>query len=519
MTNILWADDEIDQLRPHILFLESKGFQVTPVTNGMDALSLITTKPFDIVFLDEQMPGMDGLTTLGRIKDLYPGLPVVMITKSEEESIMEDAIGSKISDYLIKPVHPNQMLLTVKRILDRQRIRSQKSAQTYLQQFNSIASRLHKGSSWDDWVDIYRQLTQWDIELEKGDDALRQVLLDQFQEANRAFGKFIQEEYVYWLNDKSESRPLLSPDVIPEFVQPHFKNGKPVMLFVIDCMRYDQWRVFESILSEHYKIETEFYCSILPTATPYSRNAIFSGLFPRDIERDYPDLWTLQDDNETSLNKYEDKLLEALCRRMKTSFVPKYEKVLTADDGKRISERIRNYSQLPFSAFVFNFVDTLVHSRSDSDVLKEIAPDVAAFRGLTKTWFDHSYLLQIFKTLAKENVTVIVTTDHGAVRALRDTKVHGDRDTSTSLRYKYGRMLKADRDSAIFVKDPGAFRLPRGGAAYNYIFALEDYYFVYPTNYHKYQNKYMDTFQHGGASMEEMILPIATLTPKGRSDA
>lgn len=514
MPSILWADDEIDQLRPHILFLQGKGFDVTPVTNGSDALALIDGSTFDIVFLDEQMPGMDGITTLGRIKDKQPNLPVVMITKSEEEHIMEDAIGSKISDYLIKPVNPNQILLTVKRILDRQRIRSEKSAQSYLQQFTSIGERLHSGSGWDDWVDIYRQLTQWQIELEKGDEAMRQVLLDQFQEANRAFGKFIQNEYLDWVQERAESRPLLSPDVVAQFVQPHFKSGKPVLFFVIDCMRYDQWRVFENMLSPYFGIETDFYCSILPTATPYARNAIFSGLFPNDIERLYPDLWTSQDDNESSLNQFEDKLLETQMRRLGERHNPKYEKVLGTDDGKRLADRIRNHLQTPFSAFVFNFVDTLVHSRSDSEVLKEIAPDEAAFRGLTRTWFEHSSLFQIFRTLAKEDVTLVVTTDHGSVRALRDTKVLGDRDTSTSLRYKYGRNLKAERDAAILVKDPAAFRLPRGGSMSQYIFALEDYYFVYPTNYHKYQNKYMDTFQHGGASMEEMILPVATLRPK-----
>lgn len=514
MPHILWADDEIEHLRPHLLFLESKGFQVTPVTNGEDALALLPRETFDLVFLDEQMPGLDGLSTLARIKDLYPSLPVVMITKSEEESIMEDAIGSKISDYLIKPVHPNQILLTIKRILDRERIRHEKSAQGYLQRFNEIASRLHARTPWEEWVEIHRQLTQWDLELEKGDEAMRQVLLDQTQEANRAFGKFIAEEYVYWLQPDARQRPLLSPDVVSEFVVPHLAGGKPVLFFVIDCMRYDQWRVFEQMLAPHFSIETDFYCSILPTATPYARNAIFAGLYPDQIEKQFPDLWVTQDDDETSLNRFEVQLLGLQMRRLGFQGQVRYEKVLTADEGRRLADRIGNFARQPLSAFVINFVDTLVHSRSESGVLREIAPDVAAFRGLTRTWFEHSYLLQLFKALAKEDVTVVITTDHGSVRALRDTKVMGDRDTSTSLRYKYGRHLKADRDAAIFVKDPIAYRLPRSGGAMNYIFALEDYYFVYPTNYHKYQNKYMDTFQHGGASMDEMILPVATLRPK-----
>ena len=279
-------------------------------------------------------------------------------------------------------------------------------------------------------------------------------------------------------------------------------------------MRYDQWLVFENMLSDYYNIETDFYYSILPTATPYSRNAIFAGLYPSEIERNYPNLWTLQDDNETSLNRFEQELLEEQFLRKKLNIKPKYEKVLHAEDNKKIQDRIKNYLQQPFSAFVFNFVDTLVHSRSDSDVLKEISPDVSAFRGLTKAWFSHSALFNIFKILSKEDCTIIVTTDHGSVRALRDTKVIGDRDTSTGLRYKYGKHLKVNSDDAIFVKNPADYKLPRSVMAMNYVLATEDYFFVYPTNYNRFQNKYKDTFQHGGASMEEMILPVAVLNPK-----
>lgn len=511
---ILWADDEIEQLRPHIIFLENKGFTVTPVTNGEDALALIKKNSYDLVFLDEQMPGMDGITTLGHIKEARPALPVVMITKSEEEHIMEDAIGSRISDYLIKPVNPNQILLTIKRIFDKQRLRNEHTAQVYLRNFNQLSQRINSPGEWTDWIDIYKQLTQWELELESGDEALQQVLMDQFQQANREFGKFIQEEYVYWLREDARDRPNLSPDVLKKYVFPKLEDGKPCFFIVIDCMRYDQWLVFENLLNEYYSISTEFYYSILPTATPYSRNSIFSGLFPDDIEKHYPNLWTQPDENESSLNRFEDKLLQESFSRFKSQINPKYEKILNTEDSKRLNDKIKNYLNSPFNAFVFNFVDTLVHSRSDSDVLKEIAPDVAAFRSLTRSWFTHSYLFQILKTLSKEDVNIIITTDHGSVRALRDTKVIGDRDTSTSLRYKFGRHLKADRDGAIIIKDPAAYKLPKNNYAMNYLIALEDYYFVYPTNYHKYQNKYRDTFQHGGATMEEMILPIAFLKPK-----
>lgn len=515
MTNsILWVDDEIDGLRPHIIFLEKKGFIVTPCSNGEDALSLLEQNDYDLVFLDEQMPGLDGIATLGRIKQIKPSLPVVMITKSEEESIMEDAIGSQISDYLIKPVNPNQILLTIKRILDRHRLRNEKSAQSYLGSFREISMQMMGDMTWSEWQGIYHQLTLWDMQLENNDDGLRQVLDDQIQQANSEFGRFIEKEYMYWLRESLPDRPVLSPDVIPEYVIPHLKNGNKVLFFVIDCMRYDQWLVFSELLNPYFNMDTDFYCSILPTATPYSRNAIFSGLYPLQIEQSYPKLWESSDDNESSLNKYEAEFLQDLMRRHKLDITPRYEKVIHTEEGRKIADRILNYTQVPLSAFVINFVDTLVHSRSDSDVLKEIAPDEKGFRSLTRTWFQHSSLFQMLKTLATQNVTIVITTDHGSIRSLRDTKVLGDRDTSTSLRYKYGRNLKVDKDAAIIAQKPADYMLPRSGHSTNYIFAKENYYFVYPTNYHRYQNKYNDTFQHGGASMQEMILPIITMKPK-----
>ncbi|TNE74330.1 response regulator [bacterium] len=514
MNKILWADDEIDLLKPHILFLEQKGFKVTPVTNGEDALLELEQDDFTIVFLDEQMPGMDGLTTLAHIKELFPNLPVVMITKSEEESIMEDAIGAKISDYLIKPVNPNQIILTIKRILDRNRLRNEKSAQSYLQNFNQLTQQINDRITWEEWIDVYKKLVKWDIELERADENLRQVLNDQYAQANYAFGKFIEQEYRYWLKEEPGERPFLSPDVIKEYVAPILKQKQKVAFIVVDCLRYDQWLIFENEISDYYTIETDFYYSILPTATPYSRNAIFSGLYPSEIEKFYPTLWETHDDSEFSLNRFEEELLNLQLKELHIPTRAKYEKIIQVEDGKRVADRMNDYVQVLLSAFVYNFVDTLVHSRSDSSVLKEIAPDVPAFRALTKAWFRHSNLLQMLKNLAEHDITVVLTTDHGSVRALRDTKVIGDRETSTSLRYKYGKHLKAESDSAIIVDKPADYKLPRSKGATNYIFAKEDYYFVYPTNYHKFQNRYNDTFQHGGASMEEMILPIVTLKPK-----
>ncbi|MEP6361542.1 MAG: response regulator, partial [Balneola sp.] len=499
MPDILWVDDQIDQLRSHIIFLEKKGFNIEPVTNGEDAIAMIKEQIFDIVFLDEQMPGMDGIETLEQLKNINPQLPVVMITKSEEESIMEDAIGGKISDYLIKPVNPNQILLTTKRILERSRLQNEKSAQTYLKQFGEISSRIHPNTGWQEWIEIFKELSKWKIDLETGDENLVHVLEDQIQEANKEFGRFIENEYQSWLTSKDGS-PVLSPSIIEKYVQPHLDKGEKTMFFIIDCMRYDQWLTFEAVLSKYYNIETDFYYSILPTATPYSRNAIFAGLYPSDIERLYPELWQ-QGQDETSLNRHEEELLKRQLDRLGIDLKFKYEKVLNAEEGKRIADKMQNYTQSKFAAFVYNFVDTLVHSRSDSDVIKELAPDEAAFRSITEAWFLHSNLLQMFKTLSEEDVTVVITTDHGSVRALRDTKVYGDRDTAKNLRYKYGRNLKADeRNAVFFMENPLDYKLPEVTGVNNYIIAKEDYFFVYPTNYNKYQNRYKDTFQHGGAS-------------------
>src|SRR5699024_2151985 len=510
---IIWADDEIDQLKPHIIFLENKGFEVTPVTNGEDAVTLIRDRSFDIVFLDEQMPGMDGLATLNKIKRVDAVLPVVMITKSEEESIMEDAIGQKISDYLIKPVNPNQILLTTKRILEHSRIRNEKSVQTYLRNFNEIADRIGLNTDWKEWVDIYRQLTRWGINLESSEESLKQVFENQYQEANAMFGRYIEREYRHWLQQSTPDRPTLSTDLVEEYVLPHLENKQPVLFFVIDCMRYDQWLVFQDLLGDDFSISTDFYYSILPTATPYSRNALFSGMFPLELAHKYPDLWR-QGGDEQSLNQFEKQLLQTQLKQHHISQNAKYKKVLDINDGRKVMDNLHNYLQVPLSAFVYNFVDTLVHSRSESKVLREIAPDVAAFRSLTKTWFKHSPLYKIFQRLAEEEAVIVVTTDHGAVRALRDTKVRGNRNTSTSLRYKYGRHLSADADDTIIIENPADYMLPSPRHANNYLIAKEDYYFVYPTNYHQYQSRYRDTFLHGGASMEEMILPIATLRPK-----
>ncbi len=515
---LLWIDDEVDFLRPHVLFLEDKGYEVETVSNGADAVSLVEDAPFDLVFLDEQMPGMDGLDTLVQLKDARPEMPVVMVTKSEEEQLMEKALGRQITDYLTKPVNPSQILLTCKRVLERTEIERESQSQQYLQSFGQIDRRLNDARSYDDWVDLYRKLVNYDLSL-TDDEGARQIFTDQFQTANRLFGEFVEDIYPEWIAAADRSphtaeRPVLSHEVLPEFVFPQL-GEKPVIFFVIDCMRYDQWLSFETILRPHFHIETAFHCSILPTATPYSRNAIFSGMLPIDLDDRFPNLRRKAEEEEHSRNQYEEALLhDFMERRRLDDMSMRYDKLIATEDGQSFASQAQNLTQHDLSAVVVNFVDILAHSRSDSDVLKELAPDEAAYRSLTHTWFAHSWLLEALKTLSERDCTIVLTSDHGAIRSLRSSKVIGDRETSTALRYKHGRNLQCDEEDAIYVEEPETYGLPPDALNTNYIIAKEDFYFVYPTNFHHYENLYRDTFQHGGASLEEMVLPVATLTPK-----
>ncbi|MCA9744266.1 response regulator [candidate division KSB1 bacterium] len=512
---ILWVDDEIELLRPHILFLEEKGYAMTPVTNASDALELVAKEKFDLVLLDEQMPGMDGLTALQEIKERNPFLPVVMVTKSEEEAVMEEAIGWRIADYLTKPVNPSQILLICKKLLDSKQITSERFSRNYATEFANISRRLFEPLEWQDWVDIYTKLSELDIELDSHPGlGLRQTLQDQRRECNAEFAKFIEQSYPRWL-DRGNG-PLLSVDVVKEFVKPLLGEGKKTVFLIIDNLRLDQWMMIEPLLHDSFNIEKHTYCSILPTATPYSRNAIFAGLFPSEIEKTFPELWQSGDDNESSLNRYEKELLEHQLEREKVLLKPslKYVKILDANEARNTEKQIGALAELPLLALVVNFVDILAHSRSDSEILREMTPDEAAYRSLTKSWFEHSFVFRILKELAQRGNTIVLTSDHGSIRGMRGAKVIGDRETSTNLRYKYGRNLKCDKKNAIFVKDPETYRLPRRNINTNYLIAKEDYYFVYPTNYNYYLNYYRDSLQHGGVSMEEMILPLIVMEPK-----
>ncbi|KUG25507.1 response regulator [hydrocarbon metagenome] len=517
---ILWVDDEIELLRSHVLFLTEKGYDVETVTNGEDAINEVRNKKFDLIFLDEMMPGMGGLETLATIKNIEPHIPVVMVTKSEEESLMHDAIGSKISDYLIKPVVPSQILLVCKKLFDRQKISGEYFARDYLQDFNQISRRLLDNPDYNDWVDIYKRLVNYDLELDAHPEVdLRQTLIDQKKECNQEFSKYVEKSYKKWVNHSNNgSAPILTTDIVGNYVFEHIKNSEgPVFFFVLDCLRLDQWKVMERHLINLFNIKTDYYYSILPTATPYARNSLFSGLFPSDIEKYYPDLWNKGDDDERSQNKYEKELLQLLLDRknIKLRNELKYMKIIDPDVGRAFEQNINSHHSTHLMAVVVNFLDMIAHGRSDSAILKEIATDESAYRSLTNSWFKHSSLLSTFQSISKmKNAKIIVTTDHGSIRAMRGAKVLGDREASTGLRFKYGKNLKVDDKHAVFIKNPSEYKLPKHGLTASYIIAKEDYYFVYPTDYHKYLSYYKDTFQHGGISMEEMILPIITLENK-----
>lgn len=518
---ILWVDDEIDLLRSHIIFLSEKGYDVDTVTNGEDAVTSVKEKDYDLIFLDENMAGMGGLETLAIIKDYSPNLPVVMVTKSEEETLMEDAIGGKINDYLTKPINPSQVLLVCKKILEGRKISGEYVAKDYLQDFNQISRSLLNEMDYNEWIDIYLKLVNWDVELDIHPDiGLRQTLNDQKKEANKEFCRFVEKNYKNWINTMgSQGTPMLTPEITQKYVLDLLhKTESNVFYFVIDCLRVDQWMVMEKHLHNYFKIEKDYYFSILPTSTQYARNSLFSGLFPLDIEKMYPQYWENEnEEDEKSMNKYEKELLQGLIerKRYKLKSDLKYIKIIDPEVGRNFEQNILSYQHNHLTAVVINFLDMIAHGRSDSDIIKEIAPDESAYRSLTNSWFMHSSLLNTFKTLSTlKHVKIVVTTDHGSIRAMRGAKVLGDREASVNLRFKYGRNLKVDDRHAVYIKNSADYKLPKRGVTINYIISKEDFYFVYPTDYHKFLTYYKDTFLHGGISMEEMIIPVITMEPK-----
>ena len=513
---ILWADDEIELLKPHILFLTQKGYDITPVTSGTDALDELESEYFDIIFLDENMPGMTGLETLSQIKT-QSEVPVVMITKSEEEHIMEEAIASKIADYLIKPLNPNQILLSIKKLLDNKRLVSERANLSYQQDFRNISMAFNDYMDHDEWADIYKKLVYWELEMSSaGNNEMAEVLDMQKTEANLNFAKFVKDHYEDWLNDADMERPILSHEVMKKKVFPELSEEMPVFFIVIDNLRFDQWKIIQTQIQDFFNVENEeHYYSILPTTTAYARNGIFSGMMPSDMAKYNSDIW-IDEDVEEGKNNYEDKFLERQLKRLRLDIKWSYNKIKNISQGKTLSDNFNNLLSNDLNVIVYNFVDMLSHARTEMEVIRELAPDESAYRSLTRSWFSHSPLLEILKKISSAPARVVLTTDHGTIRVKRPFKIVGDRNTNTNLRFKLGKNLGFDSNKAFVVRKPEKIFLPKLNVSSTYVFAIEDYFFAYPNNYNYYVKYYNDTFQHGGLSMEEMIIPLISLTSKNR---
>ncbi len=514
MIKILWADDEIDLLKPHIIYLEAKGYHLTPAMSGNEALDILEEKKFDLIFLDENMPGLTGLEVLSIIKEKYTNIPVIMITKSEEESIMEDAIGSKIADYLIKPVNPNQILLAIKKNIDSSRLVEEKTTSNYQQEFRKISMKLSSQLNKDGWYDVFKKITYWELELEKsGDNSVEQILEMQKSEANAQFFKFIKNNYKDWID--GVDAPLMSHNILRKKVVPLMCDSKPTYMIVIDNLRYDQWKIIEPSVLEDFIVENdELYTSILPTATQYSRNAIFAGLLPSEIQKRHPNMWK-NDEDEGGKNMFEENfLLDNLQMLGKGSSKVSYTKITNLNAGRKTLSKIPNMKTNELNVIVYNFVDMLSHARTDMKVIKELADDDAAYRSLTASWFSHSPLKDIMKQIAKQDANVVITTDHGTINVNRPSRVIGDRDVNSNLRYKQGKNLNYQKNDGFAIDRPLDYYLPIQNVSSKYIFAKEDMYFVYQNNYNQFVNLYRNTYQHGGISMEEMLIPIITLVSK-----
>ena len=512
---ILWVDDEIDLLKPHILFLEKKNYEVTTCNNGRDAVDIFAENNFDVVFLDENMPGMSGLETLSEIKEKKSSTPVIMITKSEEEFIMEEAIGSKIADYLIKPVNPNQILLSLKKNLDHSRLINDKTTLDYQKEFRKIAMELSMVNSYDDWIELYKKLIFWELELENIEDQnLIEILESQKLEANSQFGKFIERNYEDWFEPKT-NKPIQSHTLFRELVVPELvKKEKPILFVVIDNLRYDQWKSMESTINNHYKLEKEVpYYAILPTATQYARNAIFSGLTPLEMEKQFPQYWK-NDVDEGGKNLYEAEFLTAHLKRLGLNVKQDYFKITNLASGKKLSENFKSLKENDLVTIVYNFVDMLSHAKTEMDVVKELASDDKAYRSLTLSWFKNSPLLEIIQQAQRLGFKLIITTDHGTINVKNPSKVIGDKNTSLNLRYKTGRSLTYEDKEVYAVKEPKKIGLPAINMSSSYIFAKNDYFLAYVNNYNHYASYYRNTYQHGGISLEEVIVPFLVFNPR-----
>ena len=516
MTNglLLWVDDEIELLKAHILFLEKKGYEVVTVSNGNDAIEECRQKTFDLILLDEMMPGLSGLETLQYIKDIQPATPVVMCTKSEEENIMDQAIGSKIADYLIKPVNPSQILLTLKKNIHQRQIVTEVTQSGYQQNFQQIAMQIDNCKSVQEWMDIYKLLVRWELELSSTDSSMTEMLSMQKEEANNGFAKFIKKNYLDWVNpnapSKAEDRPLMSPRIFKEKIFPLLDKGEKVFFIVVDNFRYDQWRVLAQEIGDQFDIDEQLYLTILTTATQYARNAIFSGLMPNKIADMFPDLW-VDEDEEEGKNLNEGPLIQTQIERYRRKDKFSYYKVNDSQGADRLLQQFNSLKQNDLNVVVINFIDMLSHARTESKMVRELANNESAYRSITLSWFRHTVLSELFRQLSQSDYTVVLTTDHGSIRANRPVKIIGDRNTNTNLRYKLGKNLNYNSKEVYVIKDPRQAQLPAPNISTSYVFATGDSFFAYPNNYNYYVSYYKDTFQHGGISMEEMIVPLITM--------
>ena len=512
---ILWADDEIEMLKPHIMFLEEKGYDVDAVVSGDEAVEMVSENYYDIVFLDEQMPGMSGIETLESIKKTNASLPVVMITKSEEESIMEDAIGSNIADYLIKPVKPSQILLSLKRNLENRKLAGEKATMTYQQQFRELGMKITDRLDFEEWMQVYRDLVRYEFDLEKSDDkGIVEVLNIQKHEANNAFAKYYETNYKSWLDGQSEEKPSLSHTLIKENIFPLLDSGKQVFMLLIDNLRYDQWKVIQPLIEQYFRVEKDnMYYSIIPTTTQYARNALFSGLMPSEIRNRYRKYW-VDENEEGTKNQYEKELLQELFNRHGKKQSISYNKILNLNTGRKLFENISNLMNTDFNVIVYNFIDMLSHARTEMEIIRELADNEASYRSLMLSWFEHSSLFDIIKYLASKDVTLVITTDHGSVKVTDPVKIIGDKNVNTNLRYKYGKSLNYKEKEVFEMVNPEEYYLPKMNISTRWVFTRGSDFFAYPNNFNYYVNYYKNTFQHGGMSMEEILIPIITLSSK-----
>ena len=516
VAKILWVDDEIDTLNSQILFLENKGYEVQTKTNGFDAVEYVKSNIVDVVLMDESMPGITGLQTLQQIKEVNSNLPVVLITKNEAENIMDEAIGSQISDYLIKPVNPNQVLLSLKKLIDNKRLVAEKTTSAYQQGFRNLFMALNDSPNYNEWMEIYKKLVYWELEMQKSDSPeMQEVLQSQKAEANTEFFKFISRNYGSWVKSKSADAPIMSHNLMQYKVLPHVQKGIPLFFILIDNLRFDQWKTIQPIFAESFRIqEEETFYAILPTATQYARNAIFAGLMPVDIEKQFQVQWK-NDDEEGGKNLHEEEFFRAQLKRLgKSDLKFSYTKITNNHDGQKLVDNMQDLLHNDINIIVYNFVDMLSHARTEMEVLKELAGDETSYRSITQSWFEHSPLHQALKKIADKNITLIVGTDHGSVRVKTPGKVIGDKQTTTNLRYKHGRNLNYEAKEVLAFRDPREAGLPVPNVNSSFIFAKGDMFLCYPNNYNHFVNYYRNTFQHGGVSLEEMIVPIIRMTSK-----